>query len=113
MAIHNEAETIKTRLAGIPGVASTTRGWPRAGAALPCIAVSKAADTPVDFRDDREHVAELEYYVRIFTERASAADRIAVEVDAAMEDMGYTRTFSYDDDDSDVRIAAMRYRKYV
>lgn len=113
MAIHNEAEAIKSRLAGIDGVKSTTRGWPKADALLPCIAVIKAADTPVDFRDDREHVAELEYYIRIFADRASAADRIAVLADAAMEEMGYTRTFSYDDDTGDVRIAAMRYRKYV
>lgn len=111
--IHNEAETIKAKLAGIAGVASVTRGWPRAFDELPCIAVSKAADTPVEFRDDREYLAELEYYIRIFTERASVADKIAQEVDEAMEALGYTRTFSYDDDDSDVRIAAMRYRKYV
>lgn len=113
MAIHNEAEKIKSRLAGIPGVASTTRGWPRADAMLPCIAVTKAADTPTEFRDDREYLAELEYYIRIFTERASVADRIAEDVDAAMEDMGYLRTFSYDDDTGEVRIAAMRYRKFV
>lgn len=111
--IHNEAETIKARLIGLDGVKSVTRGWPRSYEKLPCIAVSKAADTPVDFRDDREHMAELEYYIRIFTERASAADKLAEDVDATMEDMGYTRTFAYDDDESDVRIAAMRYRKYV
>lgn len=113
MAIHNEAEKIKTRLIGISGVKSVTRGWPKDFANLPCIAISKAADTPKDFRDDREYVAELEYYIRIFTERASAADAIAEAVDAAMEEMGYARTFSYDDDESEVRIAALRYRKYV
>lgn len=111
--IHNEAEAIKAKLISIRGVSSVTRGWPRAYDKLPCIAVSKAADTPVDFRDDREHMAELEYYIRIFTERASIADELAEKVDTAMEEMGYTRTFSYDDDDSEVRIAAMRYRKYV
>lgn len=111
--IHNEAETIKARLIGISGVKSVTRGWPRSYEKLPCIAVSKAADTPVEYRDDREYMAELEYYIRIFTERASAADKIAEEVDAAMEEMGYTRTFAYDDDESDIRICAMRYRKYV
>ena len=51
--------------------------------------------------------------MRIFAHRAQQADALAVQVDAAMEDMGYTRTFSYDGDDADVRMAALRYRKYV
>lgn len=111
--IHNEAEAIRERLSSMEGVARVTRGWPKGMENLPCIAVTKAADTPVSFRDDREHVAELEYYVRIFAHRAQQADALAAQVDAAMEDMGYMRTFSYDGDDADVRMAALRYRKYV
>ena len=111
--IHNEAPAIKERLSAIEGVKSVTRGWPKSFERLPCIAIAKAADTPVDFADDREYLAELEYYIRIFTDRTADADRISQEVDEAMEGMGYMRTFSYDDDDSDVRMAALRYRKYV
>lgn len=111
--IHNEAPKIKERLSRLEGVKSVTRGWPKSFERLPCIAISKAADTPVQFKDDKEYLAELEYYIRIFTDRVSDADALAEAVDAAMEGMGYTRTFSYDDDDSDVRMAAMRYRKYV
>lgn len=111
--IHNEAGAIRERLCAIDGVAAVTRGWPKSFAQLPCIAISKAGDTPVDYRDGRERIAELEYYIRIFTQRASDADAIAVEVDAIMESMGYTRTFSYDDDAQDVRMDALRYRKYV
>ena len=111
--IHHEGDKIRARLAEIEGVAGVTRGWPRRMEALPCIAVSKAADTPVDFRDDRASIAEVEYYVRIFARRSEAADALAVSVDAAMEEMGYVRTFAYDDDDSEMRIAAMRYKKYV
>lgn len=111
--IHNEAKAICGRLAALPGVKSVTRGWPRQFDRLPCVAVSKAADTPVQFRDDREYAAELEYYIRIFTDRASEADTLAPLVDAAMEAMGYTRTFSYDDDNADVRMDALRYRKAV
>lgn len=113
--IHNEAEAIKEVLRTIDGVKSVSRGWPKAFArdTLPCIAIAKAADTPMDFRDDREHIAELEYYIRIFAEKATAVDAIAPRVDMEMEKMGYTRTFSYDDDESDVRMCALRYRKYV
>lgn len=111
--IHNEAPKIKERLSQIQGVKSVTRGWPKSFERLPCIAVSKAADTPVQFKDDKEYLAELEYYIRIFTDRVSDADTLAEAVDKEMEEMGYTRTFSYDDDDGDVRMAALRYRKYV
>lgn len=111
--IHNDAERIKERLSALPGVVQVTRGWPRSLAQLPCIAVSKAADTPIDYRDDRAYAAKLEYYIRIFAAKAQETDTLAESVDAAMEELGYARTFSYDDDDSDVRIAALRYRKYV
>ena len=111
--IHSEAEAICTRLGALEGVKRVTRGWPRHMQQLPCIAVTKAADTPAAFRDDREHVAQLEYYIRIFADRAQLADELAQRVDSAMEDMGYVRTFSYDGDDAAVRMAALRYRKYV
>ena len=111
--IHNEAKEIRAHLAAIEGVQSVTRGWPKRLTALPVIAIHKSADAPVTFRDDREHITELEYTIRIFTDRAEDADAIAVEVDAVMENMGYVRTFSYDDDAQDVRMDALRYRKYV
>ena len=111
--IHNESPAIRARLSAIEGVKNVTRGWPKSFERLPCIAVTKASDTPMRFADDKEYVAELEYYVRIFTNRESEADRLAQEVETAMEELGYTRTFSYDDDDAEVRMAALRYRKYV
>ena len=63
--IHNEAKEIRARLAAIEGVQSVTRGWPKRLTALPVIAIHKSADAPVTFRDDREHIAELEYTIRI------------------------------------------------
>ena len=111
--MHNEADAIMTRLGAIEGVQHVTRGWPRRFDCLPCIAVEKAADTPALFRDDREHIAQLEYDIRVFACRAQQADALAERVDAAMEEMGYVRTFSCDRDEADVRMAALRYRKYV
>lgn len=111
--IHNEAKLICDKLRAIDGVKSVTRGWPRHVDLLPCIALSKAEDTPVDFRDDRAHLCRLEYYIRIFTERAQEADCLSVLTDAVMEELGYMRTFSYDDDGQDVRMAVLRYRRFV
>ena len=101
------------RLGAIEGVRSVTRGWPRQFDRLPCVAVSKASDTTVDVRDDREYAAELEYYIRVFARRTKEADTLAEAVDAQMEALGYTRTFSYDGDEPDVRVAALRYRKTI
>lgn len=111
--IHNEAAAIRARLSAIEGVADVTRGWPKRLTRLPVIAIHKSSDVPVDLRDDREHIAELEYTIRIFADRADEADALAVEVDAVMENMGYLRTFSYDDDSGEARMEALRYRKYV
>ena len=111
--MYGEAEKIRVRLAQLEGVKAVTRGWPRHLSALPCIAVTKAADTPVDFRDDRSRLTELEFYVRVFAEQTARAEEIAAAAEAAMEEMGYTRTFACDEDEDEVRIAAMRCRKIV
>lgn len=111
--IHNEAALIAEKLGALDGVCSVTRGWPKRMECLPCIALQKASDTPVSFKDDREHIAQLEYYIRVFAAKAAQVDVLAAAVDAAMEELGYTRTFAYDDDSQAVRMAALRYRKYV
>ena len=111
--IHHEAEAICARLGALDGVQQVTRGWPKRMELLPCLVVTKAADTPVSFRDDREHMAQLEYYIRVFADKAKQADEMADRVDGIMEDMGYVRVFAYDGDDAGVRMAALRYRKYI
>lgn len=111
--IHNEAETIKAALEAIDGVRSVTRGWPRSFEQLPCIAISKAGETPIAFGDDKAYVTEVEYNIRIFADKAVEADAIAPETDAAMAEMGYMRTFSYDQDDAEVRVQVMRYKKML
>ena len=82
--IHNEAEAICARLSTLDGVQRVTRGWPASFARLPCIAVSKAADMPVAFADDGERIAQLEYYIRIFTSGAQQADMLAEAADAVV-----------------------------
>ena len=113
--IYNFYEEIRSALSKLVGVKSVTRGWPKSFASktLPCIAVEKASETPADFRDDDEHLTEIEYYIRIFADKAEQLDTIAPQVDAKMRKLGYQRTLTYDAGESDVRICHMRYRKYV
>ena len=111
--MHNEAAVILERLSGLEGVQMVTRGWPKRLGRLPAIALNKAADMPVDFRDDGGHITQLEYDVRIFADRAAQADALCQAVDAQMEALGYVRTMAYDDDSQQVRLAVLRYRRFV
>lgn len=113
--IYNHYDQLRTSLSKVAGVRSVTRGWPQSFASknLPCIAIQKASETPADFRDDGEHITEVEYYIRVFADKFEQADTIAPEVDKIMLRLGYQRTMTYDADDSSVRIIHMRYRIYV
>ena len=113
--IYNFYEELRTALSKVSGVKAVTRGWPKSFASknLPCIALEKASETPADYRDDREHVTEIEYYVRIFADKAEQTDALAPLVDTRMQKLGYQKTMTYDAGDSAVHICHMRYRKYV
>ena len=111
--IYSEAETIIAALSGVDQVQRVTHSWPVGRCDLPCIAVARAAHTPVDYRDGRAYLTALEYYVRVFASGAEQADAIAAQADAAMERLGYTCVFATDEDDKDTRIRAMRYQKIM
>ena len=112
---YNFFDEFRTALSKIETVKAITRGWPKSFASknLPCIAIVKASETPADFRDDREHITEVEYYIRIFADKFEQVDEIAPQVREIMERLGWQRTMTYDADDSAVRIVHMRYRKNV
>lgn len=111
--IHNELEEIRSALTQVPGVKSVTRTWPVGAYQLPCIAIARASQTPLDARDGSTYLSEVTVYVRIFTGTASEGDAIAPLADAQMEKLGYTCVFAADEDDGKVRIQAMRYRKFM
>ena len=87
--------------------------WPDDWAVLPTIAVSEAANIPADFRDDKERITELEYYIRVFANGSAERQRIASDADDVMTGLGYVRNFSNDDDGAGVRQKVMRYRIYL
>lgn len=111
MALTNEAEQIAVALGeGIGELAAVTRGWPKSLATLPCAAVLLAGETPEDYRDNAEYLTELEYYVHIFCASMAACDRIGAAVDVLMQQMGYTRTFAYEDNGETCHLVR-RFRK--
>ena len=111
--IYSESEAILAALSGIGQVRRVTRSWPVGACDLPCIAIARAAQTPVDYRDGRAYLTVLEYYVRVFSADAATGDEIAAQADAAMERLGYNCVFAADEDDKDTRIRVMRYQKMM
>ncbi len=115
----DEMPQILAALAPVPGVAAVHEGWPKTFEQLPCIAVEEAGNTPTDFRDDKAYVTELEYTVRVFAVKAEEKRAIASAIEGTDDEpgplpaMGYTRTFSWDDDSADVRQKVMRYKKIL
>lgn len=113
LPLKNEAPQIVAALMEIPGVAAACRGWPKDFETLPFIAVSEAGNAPADWRDDREYLTQVEYYVRVFAVRAEQIDAIASAVEDKMPGLGYARTFSWDDDSADIRQKVLRYQKMI
>lgn len=105
----NFVEEILDGLALCESVSSVCRGWPKSFEKLPCVAVSEAANSTAAFIGDKPYINIAEYYVRIFTEKATEGDRAAVEVDETMRKLGFTLTFAYEDDNPDIRQKIMRY----
>ncbi len=107
----NFAEEILDALAECKGVASVCRGWPGSFELLPCIAVSEASNEVAVKYGDTAYAEEAEYYVRIFTKKATEGDSIAVEVQKILEALDFERTFTYEDDNENVRQRLMRFSK--
>jgi hypothetical protein len=113
MALVDEIPIISPHLNAIPGVKYVTNGWPEDWEKLPCISISEASNVPAIRYANKTYADELEYYIRIWTNRAAEKAPIASAVDDVMTALGYERTMTYDDDSADAKQKAMRYRKYV
>jgi len=112
VALRDDKPRIIQALSEIPGVARVLPTWPDDWAVLPCIVISEAANMPADWRDDRERITELEYYVRVFANRAAELSQIASAADDIMQSLGYARGMAWEDDGAQVRQKIMRYRIY-
>lgn len=109
MALKDDKPRILAELAKIEGVKQALSAWPKDWGKLPCVVVSLASNQPVEYRDDREYVTELEYYVRVFAAKEAERADVASKVDDAMLSLGYTRGMHYEEDGEGIRQMAMRY----
>lgn len=111
--LHDDKARIRAELLLIPGVARALLSWPEDWEQLPTIVISEASNRPWDNRDDQEYITELEYYIRVFADKASEIVEISSAVDDKMVELGYERHMTYEDDSAEVRQKALRYRTYM
>ena len=112
----NDIDNVLAALGGISGVQLVTRGWPKtdpATAKLPAIAVQEAGNRPAAHADDDELVTEIEYYIRVFARTAGECDTLIVAAETVLRQIGYKRTFSYEDFGADVKMKVLRMRAYM
>ena len=112
-ALKDDKPRIIQALSEIPGVNRVLPAWPGDWAELPCIVICEASNLPADWRDDRERITELEYYVRVFAARAAELSSAASAADDIMQGLGYSRGMAWEDDSAEVRQKVMRYRTYL
>ncbi|GHU80747.1 hypothetical protein AGMMS49992_33810 [Clostridia bacterium] len=108
-----DEERVTSALGAVQGVAYVTRGWPRSFERLPCLAVQQTGETHYLYRSDRPYLDEVEMDVRIFCIRVQDADAIAPGVDEIMEGLDYTRVLYYPDDNAEVKMRLLRYRRWA
>ena len=112
MALVDDKPRILDAIATVPDVKKALPAWPKTWAELPCVVVTEAGNQPIDYRDNKIQIVELEYYVRVFADRASEIAEISSVVDDKMVELGYERTMSWEDDSAEVRQKVLRYRAY-
>lgn len=105
----NHSEDILKALESVAEIKALTRGFPKSFEKLPCVAVSEASNEIWSSFDNIDYAGNAEYYVRIFSKGIN--DKIAEEVDRVLSEIGYARTFAYEDDNELVRQMVMRYRQ--
>lgn len=112
MTLVDDAPRVVEALRAINGVTVGTT-WPKAEIRQPYVLITLAGDRSADNRDDQRYLTELEYYIRVFTDKAEAMRRVCNAVHAAMEALGYVLTFRWEEPGEGRRQTALRYRIYM
>lgn len=115
MAFESEADRVVRALGAVEGLDGVWRSYPEepGDMELPYIVVEKADERGIDFRDGKEYLTEIEFYVRVFAPSPSQADAIAHEARLCLEEIGYRRVQEWEDLHAQPRQMVARYRKAV
>lgn len=112
MMLKDDVPRIKERLRQIPDVTVTTQ-WPKEEPTEPVILLILTGDNAADHRDDVEYLTELEYTLHVFAPKEAQMRELCGAVHEAMEELGYARTFRYEDVGTGWRQTIFRYTTYI
>lgn len=107
--IDAERERVKAALRALSGVTVVATNWITANDALPCIVLLLASEEAADHRDDTEYLTEVEWYVRVFGTKEAPHRALCARMRAAMEGLGYKRTFCWDEGAATMRQTVYRF----
>lgn len=108
----DDTARILEALRGIPDVTVATK-WPVEVIGQPVLLVTLAGDKAVDYRDNRAYLCELEYYVRVFAARGEDMRNAASAAHEAMEALGYTKVFRWEESGEDAHQTVFRYKIWM
>ena len=111
--VKQELDAIKDVLKALPGVRLVCTGWPQTFDTLPCVLVQLAGEDGADRRDDGEYLTRLEWYVRVFSRKESEQCALCDLVEEAMEQLGYRRTFRWEEGMTELHHTAYRFEKTI
>ena len=111
MTVTAQRREILAALGAIPGVKNASAAWPQAADPIPCVTVDLAGKNTADRRDGKPYLTRTEFYVRLFAVKDADFERIAGEMEARLEALGYEQTFQWEEPGPGVRQLAFRYQK--
>jgi hypothetical protein len=87
--------------------------YPDDWSVLPCISYYMLSNTEHDRADDLEYTSEVNYQIDVWAKDHTVSDSIALQVDAVLQTVGFTRAFAGDLFEAATEIfhKTMRYRK--
>lgn len=99
-------EALKS-IAGIDGGVFIDR--PKINSKLSCISFYEISNSPDTFADDEEYLSRINFVIDIWAKTHEETGKIAKEVNRVMGLIGFTREFSRDVIETDIKHKTMRY----
>lgn len=113
MKTEGENRRIQRALSSVEALQTICYGYPPQRAARPCATFLLAGENAADVRDGQTYLTEKEYYVRCHARRMEELEELAPQIEAAMESVGYRRSFAWEESDEEGLTRVERYRAWI
>ena len=97
----------------LEGVCKVYHAYPAKDATLPAVSFYEAANNEYASTMEGEHLTEISYVIDVYAASVKETDEISEQINGVMAGFGFSRNFSYDVPDPNVRHKTMRYRGLI